>query len=655
LSELNRRNVIRVGAAYAVTAWLIIQIAETIFPLFGFGPAPARIVVIVLTIGSLPALVFAWVFEFTPEGLKWEKDIERPDSITKQTGKHLDRVIMIVLALGIAYFAFDKFVLSEQREAIIAEQARQEGRTEALGTLGLGTSVAVLAFVNRSPDPEDAYFADGLADELLGILSRVRELKVASRISSFYFKDRNVELSEIASKLGVGAVLSGSVQREQDRIRVTVTLDQIASDTVLWSQSYDREIDNLLDVQTEIAQSVATAIVPVLSPASREIVETSPTSSFAAYDLYLRGREILRGPSDPAAVADAIELFDDAIAEDPAFAQAWAGRCSAYLSEYQHSRATEAFENAEAACFRALNLDDAAYEVRSALGNLYLMNGQFEKSAAEFQAGLEVSSNTAPLYVGLARAYFGQDKTELAEQMFLRAEELDNRYWLVHNELGIFYAREGRFDEALGRFRQVIELTPDSAIGYDNLAATLLNEGQLEQAKAAFEQSPAPTRWTYENRALVYYYLGEFDKAVEDQKRAVELAPDNHKTWGDLADAYRHAGDEENARNAYETAIELAEESLVIYPDDANTIARLGTYLAYTGQAEAAEELIQKVIDSDNASAYYSVGRVKMHHGDMDAAYDYLRKAIAGGWDRSLVARDPDLVAHGGEDRYGSL
>ena len=147
LSELNRRNVIRVGAAYAVTAWLIIQIAETIFPLFGFGPAPARIVVIVLTIGSLPALVFAWVFEFTPEGLKWEKDIERPDSITKQTGKHLDRVIMIVLALGIAYFAFDKFVLSEQREAIIAEQARQEGRTEALGTLGLGTSVAVLAFV----------------------------------------------------------------------------------------------------------------------------------------------------------------------------------------------------------------------------------------------------------------------------------------------------------------------------------------------------------------------------------------------------------------------------------------------------------------------------------------------------------------------------
>ena len=654
-SELNRRNVVRVGAAYAVGSWLIVQIAETIFPLFGFGSTPARITVIVLAIGFLPTLVFAWAFELTPEGLKREKDVERFKSVTKRTGKQLDRVIMIVLAVGVTYFAFDKFVLAERREAIIAEEARQEGRTEALDAKAVGRSIAVLAFTNRSSDPEDAYFADGLADELLSILVKVQELRVASRTSSFYFKDRNVAISEIASRLGVSTVLSGSVRREGERIRVTVTLDETLDDTVLWSRSFDRDINNLLDVQTEIAESVATAIVPVLSPESREIVATPPTTSFFAYDLYLKAREILREPSSRYNVANAVELLDEAIAEDPAFAQAWAGKCTARLIEYQFSRKTEDFENAEAACFRALTLGNAGFEVHVALGNLYRLSGQFEKSADELQEALKVVPNSAAAYVGLGMAYHGQEKVELAEQMFLRAEELESGYWFVHNELGIFYGREERFDESVSRFRRVIELTPESNIGYDNLAATLLNEGELESAKDVFEQVPAPTRWTFENRALVYYYLGEFDNAVADMKRAVELAPDHHKIWGDLADAYRHAGHNEGSRSAYEEAIRLARESLAVYPDDASTIARLATYLAYTGQAEAAEEEIQKVIDTGNGTVYYSAGRIRMHHGDMEAAYEFLRQSIDAGWPRSLIVRDPDLVARGGEERYGRL
>ena len=260
LSELKRRNVIRVGAAYLVAAWLVIQVAETIFPLFGFDDTPARIVVTVLAIGFLPALVFAWAFEVTPEGLKKEQDVDRQHSITHLTGKRLDRVIMIILVLGIAYFAFDRFVISDFREAKIAEQAREEGRTEALQESKVGNSIAVLSFANRSSDPDDAYFADGLADELLSVLAKVRELKVASRTSSFYFKDKNVRISEVASRLGVASVLSGSVRREGERIRVTVTLDEAAGDTVLWSDSYDREVKNLLDIQSDIARSVASAI-----------------------------------------------------------------------------------------------------------------------------------------------------------------------------------------------------------------------------------------------------------------------------------------------------------------------------------------------------------------------------------------------------------
>lgn len=643
------------GAAYLVAAWLVIQVAETIFPLFGFDDTPARIVVIVLAIGFLPALVFAWAFEVTPEGLKKEQDVDRQHSITHQTGKRLDRVIMIILVLGIAYFAFDRFVISDYREAKIAEQAREEGRTEALQESKVGNSIAVLSFANRSSDPDDAYFADGLADELLSVLAKVRELKVASRTSSFYFKDKNVRISEVASRLGVASVLSGSVRREGERIRVTVTLDEAAGDTVLWSDSYDREVKNLLDIQSDIARSVASAIVPVLSPESRQIVRQRPTESFAAYDAYLQGRDLLRMPSEVSTVERSIEFFDLAIGFDPGFAQAWAGRCSAFLSMYQLSRENVSFETAEAACQRALTLDGAAYEVRTALGNLYRLSGQFEKAIVEYEAGLAQMPNSAGLHIGLAWSYYGQNQPERAEQMFLRALDQESGYWLAHNESGIFYGREGRFDESIARFRRVIELTPESGVGYDNLGATLLNMGELEQARRVFEESPEPSRWTYENRGLVNYYLGDFDKAIDALRRAVELAPNNHKTWGDLADAYRHAGNADKARNAYEKAIELAEQALTIYPSDAQTIAKIGLYQAYTGDAESAQAKIDEAIRSGSSGVYYSAARVRMHYGDMEAAIALLRKAIEEGWSRSLVARDPDFVAAGGEERFGQL
>ncbi len=655
LSELKRRNVIRVGAAYLVAAWLVIQVAETIFPLFGFDDTPARIVVTVLAIGFLPALVFAWAFELTPEGLKKEQDVDRQQSITHQTGKRLDRVIMIILALGIAFFAFDRFVISDNREAKIAEQAREEGRAEALKESKVGNSIAVLSFANRSSDPDDAYFADGLADELLSVLAKVRELKVASRTSSFYFKDKNVRISEVASRLGVASVLSGSVRREGERIRVTVTLDEAAGDSVLWSNSYDRDIKSLLDVQNEIAQSVASAIVPVLSLESQRLVRERPTEDFAAYDAYLQGRDLVRMPPSIATVERSIELFDQAISLDPEFAQAWAGRCSAYLSLYQFSRTNESFETAEVACHRALTLDDVVYEVRTALGNLYRLSGQFEKAIVEYKAGLEQVPGSAALHVGLGWSYYGEDQHEQAERMLLRAEELESGYWLVYNELGIFYGREGRFDESIERFRRVIELTPESNIGYDNLGNTLLSMGELEQARRVFEESPEPSRWTYENRALVNYYLGEFDDAIVDLERAIELAPENHKTWGDLADAYRHAGDSGKALDAYGKAIKLAEQALTIYPDDADTIAKVGLYLAYTGDADSARARIAEALPAGDAGVYYSAARVKMHHGEMQAAVELLRKTIEGGWSRSLVARDPDFVAAGGEERFGSL
>ena len=193
LNELKRRNVLRVGAAYIVAAWLLIQVAETIFPLFGFDDTPARLVVIVLSIGFIPCLILSWVFEITPEGLKRDADVDRDHSITQVTGKKLDRIILVVLALALAYFAFDKFVLDPARDKTKVETALQQGRTEALVETYGDLSIAVLPFVNMSSDPEQEYFSDGLSEELLNLLTKIPELRVTSRSSAFSYKGQRFQ------------------------------------------------------------------------------------------------------------------------------------------------------------------------------------------------------------------------------------------------------------------------------------------------------------------------------------------------------------------------------------------------------------------------------------------------------------------------------
>jgi TolB-like protein len=288
-SELKRRNVIRVGTAYAVATWLLVQVADTTFPLFGFGNTPARIVVILLIIGFIPALIFAWAFELTESGIQREDEVDRSLKVTTKAAKRLDRIIMFVLALALGYFAIDKFVLSESREQIIAERAREQAMQVAVEQYRNNESIAVLPFVDLSPDQDQEYFGDGVAEQLLDELTRLEGLNVASRTSSFAFKDKNQDLKVIGEALGVANILEGSVRKDGDELLITAQLIDVESGFHRWSNTFNRRLDDIFKIQDEIAKSVAGALSIELKAAGREHLAGAGTDNIDAYDAFLEG------------------------------------------------------------------------------------------------------------------------------------------------------------------------------------------------------------------------------------------------------------------------------------------------------------------------------------------------------------------------------
>src|SRR5207253_7058923 len=274
--ELKRRNVIRMTGLYLVGAWLVVQVAGTVLPMFGAPEWLPRTIVVLVAIGFVPAVIFSWVFELTPQGLKREDDVAPEQSITPQTGHWMDRTIIVVLVLALGYFAFDKFVLAPRRAA--APNDSSSGAS--------AKSIAVLPFENLSDDKQNAYFTDGVQDEILSDLAKIADLKVISRTSVMQYKSgaaRN--LREIGQQLGVAHVDEGSVQRAANKVRVNAQLLDVRNDAHLWAQTYDRDLADVFAIQSEIAKAIADQLQAKLSPKEKKAIEQPPTTDLAAFDL----------------------------------------------------------------------------------------------------------------------------------------------------------------------------------------------------------------------------------------------------------------------------------------------------------------------------------------------------------------------------------
>ena len=326
--EMKRRNVFKVGTVYVIVAWLLIQVADTTFPAFEIPDWVLRAVVFVLILGLPMALIFAWAFEITHEGLKRTQETERNNSITQVTGRKIDFIFIGVLLLAVAYFAIDKFVL---QEALTPEPAAETVQVETDEI-----SIAVLPFRNMSPDPENQNFSDGISEELLNVLADVEDLKVISRTTSFAYRDSDLPLRDIANELNVNHILEGSVRKSNNRVRITAQLIHADSDSHLWSDSYDRTLDDIFVVQEEISKNIVASLTEALGyDAAAALTVTAPTQSIEAYELYLQGRHLFlaRGVAN---LTNAIERLELAVEIDPDFARAWSTLAGAWgvISDY---------------------------------------------------------------------------------------------------------------------------------------------------------------------------------------------------------------------------------------------------------------------------------------------------------------------------------
>jgi TolB-like protein len=327
IAELKRRNVIRMAGLYLVGAWLIVQVAGTVLPMFGVSALVVRSIVIVLVIGFLPAMIVAWIFELTPDGLKRDADVTPQDSIAPQTARRMNRLILIVAVVAIGYFVFDKFVLAPRRDATLVTQttAHITAEISAEHAKGNTRSIAVLPFENLSAEKENAYFADGIQDEILTSLAKIGDLKVISRTSTQRYASRPDNIAEIAKQLDVANILEGSVQKSGNRVRINVQLIRADTDSHLWAETYDRSLDDIFAVQSEVAEKIALSLTANLTHDEREALAQTPTKNPAAYTGYLKARALNTGVVVSRVQADAIlDAYRDAVKLDPDFALAWA-------------------------------------------------------------------------------------------------------------------------------------------------------------------------------------------------------------------------------------------------------------------------------------------------------------------------------------------
>lgn len=662
-TELRRRNVFRGVTFYAITAWVVLQVAEVTFEPLGL-PGWAMRALVIATIAGLPiSFLLAWIVGSGEDGLVLDLPLWKGDDEGARPRRRVDlwyTGLLLLLMAGVTYSAI--VVLSGQPGNSETDSAT--GQAASSPSEAPRNSIAVLPFRNFDGQQNTDFFALGLGEEILILLAGLRELEVAARTSSFQFRDVQMDVREIARRLTVRFILEGSARQSEDRIRVHARLVDGTNGYQVFSKVYDRPLTDIFSIQQEIAAAVANELQIALSVDSKKQLQQQPTEDLNAYIFYLQGNERLGGSFDSDVMNTAIQLFDQAIALDPEFSRAYSGICQAHLRLYEIGNDTGDFERARAACEKAIELDDGLNsEPYLAMGRLYRFRGKDRDDLAEqmLNQALAIAPTSADAYIELGELREVQERTDEAEAFFLRAVDLKRNYWKAHEALAGFYYSNEKYTQAVDSYEVATSLAPDVASTFAGKGAAYTMLGDIDKARAAYDRSLElkPSRQAYTNIGLSYYYAGKFEDAAEMQRQALAYAPDDHRVWGRLAESYRFIPDKSaESIEAYRRAANLAEENLQINDSDWRTRGLLAIYLAHSSRPDEALQQANNALTVSRQSpeALYYLALVHLQADDSESALQALEAAVAADEQyRQLIKSDPDLAVLRGNARFDRL
>ncbi len=473
-NELKQRNVFRVGIAYLVIGWLVLQVANTLVPILELPQSVSKFIFLILLLGFPIALIISWAFELTPEGIVKEIDVDRSVSTPQTTAKKLDIITLFAIACLVIFMWFDRIVSNgDQTTASNSNQVAfiESGSSYLLDAV---KSVAVLPFVNMSPNAEHEYFSDGISEELLNVLVRIKDLQVASRTSAFSFKNKDVDIPTVAKALNVNHIVEGSVRRSGDQVRITAQLIDVKSDKHLWSETYTRKLEDVFAIQDEIAEAIANALqLTLLGEAAH-----THSANIQAYDLYLLGRQQFHQRT-PASLPKAIENFEQVIVLDPNFAPAYSGLADAYSLVYQYgdfdsaTAITKAGENAR----KAIELNPDLAEAHASLGLHYLTKSDIKLARQSLQKAIELNPGYSMAYMWLGTSLESEPIKSLAA--FRAAEKVDPLHPIILDNIGETLSKMGRFEEAHAHLLKTIQAHPQSTVLYTAIARLSYHRGNL--------------------------------------------------------------------------------------------------------------------------------------------------------------------------------
>ena len=484
-SELKRRNVVRVAIAYVVVGWVIMQIIDVVVEPLHLPDWTATLVLTLLLVGLPVALIFSWAFELTPQGLKKTHEVDADASITPSTGRKLDRMIIGALAIAVAFLVYDRFSATPPEAPATTPTAVTE--TTAPESAPTEASIAVLPFVNMSSEAEQEFFSDGISEELLNALVKLPNLKVAARTSSFSFKDKNLTVQEIGQILGVEHILEGSVRKSGIRIRVTAQLVRASDGFHLWSETYDRELDDIFAVQDEITRRIIDELRLTLGGTEVPVAKAATTNT-EAYQAYLKGRYFWNLRTGPDLLT-AIGHFEEATRLDPEYAEAWAGLADTYnvIPSYDinDEKALGRLEKGRQAALRALEINPEMGRAYVSLGSIANSLFRFPEALGYFERGLELAPEYATgwQWYGTFLGEMGRHEEGLKAQE--RALELDPVSRIINNNYAESLRAAGRTEDAIKHVEYALTLDPDFIFHHLSLTTIHLDAGNFSEARAA--------------------------------------------------------------------------------------------------------------------------------------------------------------------------